>query len=100
MLKKFLALSLVLGSIAFTASTAEAKTASEKAVGSVELNNSAAPQWQRNRRWDNRRNNRRTVRTVVRTVRRNRAIYRETYRVVTNRNGRTTTTLISRVRIR
>jgi len=89
---------MILGSFVFAAISAEAKTSSEKAASSVELN--AAPQWQqRNRGWQNRRNNR-TVRIVVRTVRRGRAIFRETYRVVTNRNGRTTTTLVSRVRVR
>lgn len=93
MLKKFLALSMILGSMVFAASSAEAKTSNEKAASSVEL--SAIPQWRQNRR-----GNQRTVRIVTKTVQRGRWLYRETYRVVTNRNGRTATTLISRVRIR
>lgn len=90
MLKKFIALSLLVGSAIIFAPSAEAKTANS------EIGNAPTAQWQQR----NRRGNQRTVRTVVRTVRRGRAIYRETYRVVTNRNGRTKTTLISRVRIR
>ena len=93
MFKKFLALSMILGSMFFAASTAEAKTSHE--LNAIAAASNAAPQWgQRNRRGY------RTVRTVVRTVRRGRALYRETYRVVTNRNGVTRTTLVSRVRIR
>ena len=92
MFKKFLALSMILGSMVFAASSVEAKTSNENIKAAVVLN--ATPQWQMNRR-----GNQRTVRTIVRTVRRGRALYRETYRVVTKRNGRTTTTLISRVRI-
>jgi hypothetical protein len=88
MLKKFIALSLLVGSAVLFVPSAEAKTATS------EISSPTAAQWQRNRR-----GNQRTVRTVVRTVRRGRALYRETYRVVTNRNGRTTTTLVSRVRI-
>ena len=84
---------MILGSMVFTVSTAEAKTSSAAAASAVETN--LAPQWQRNRR-----GNQRIVRTYVRNVRRGRAIYRETYRVVTNRNGRTRATLISRIRIR
>jgi hypothetical protein len=93
MLKKFLALSMVLGSMAFAASSAEAKTSNENVAASAVSN--IAPQWQGNRR-----GNQRVVRTYVRTVRSGRALYRETYRVVTNRNGRTTTRLVSRVRVR
>jgi hypothetical protein len=94
MFKKFLALSMILGSMTFAVVSAEAKTATETVSSAVETN--FVPQWgQRNRR-----NNQRVVRTVVRTVRRGRMVYRETYRVVTNRNGRTTTTLVSRVRVR
>jgi predicted GNAT superfamily acetyltransferase len=87
MLKKFLTLSLLIGSAIVFVPSAEAKTVNSEATASTF-------QWQRNRR-----GNQRSVRIVVRTVRRGRALYRETYRVVTNRNGRTTTTLVSRVRI-
>ncbi|MGC2237562.1 MAG: hypothetical protein WA584_15475 [Pyrinomonadaceae bacterium] len=87
MLKKFLTLSLLIGSAIIFVPSAEAKTANSEI-------NASTIQWQRNRR-----GNQRTVRIVVRTVRRGRWLYRETYRVVTNRNGRTTTTLVNRVRI-
>ena len=88
MLKKFLALSLLIGSAVVFAPSIEAKTANS------EISNAQSIQWQRNRR-----GNQRTVRMVTRIVRNGRATYRETYRVVTNRNGRTKTTLVSRVRI-
>ena len=94
-MKKFLALSLLLGSIIFTVSSAEAKTTAENTKNVVELN--AA---QQNRYYQNRRNNQRTTRIVTRNVRQGRQIYRETYRVTYNyRNGKTRTELISRVRI-
>ena len=96
MLKKFLALSMILGSMVFAASSVEAKTSNENGASAIVLN--ASPQWQMNRR-NNQRGNQRTVRIVVRTVRRGRTLYRETYRVVTRRNGQTTTTLVSRTRI-
>ena len=95
-MKKFLALSLLLGSVIFTVSSVEAKTASENtknAVGTIAV--------QQDRYYQNRRySNQRSVRIVTRNVRRGRQIYRETYRVTyNNRNGRTRTQLISRVRI-
>ena len=92
---------MVLGSLAFAASTAEAKTVTENVTGSIELNNAAAaPQWQQNRR--NNRINRRGVRIVNRTriVRRGYAVYRETWQYRYLPNGRVTTRLVSRVRVR
>ena len=97
-MKKLLALSLLLGSMIFTVSSAEAKTttAAENTKNAVELKTVT----QQNRYYQNRRNNRRTTRIVTRNVRRGRQVYRETYRVTyNNRNGRTRTELISRVRI-
>lgn len=82
---------MILGSMVFTVSTAEAKTSGLNAAVAAEIN--VAPQWGMRR-------GQRTVRTYVRTVRSGRRIFRETYRVVTNRNGRTRTMLVSRVRIR
>ncbi len=95
--EEILALSLLLGSIIFTVSSTEAKTTAENTKNVVELN-----AVQQNRYYQNRRhNNHRTVRIVTRNVRRGRQIYRETYRVTyNNRNGRTRTQLISRLRIR
>ncbi len=95
-MKKFLALSLLLGSIIFTVSSVEARTTTVYTKNVVELN--AA---QQNRYYQNRRYNQRATRIVTRNVRRGRQIYRETYRVTYNyRNGRTRTQLISRLRIR
>lgn len=86
MLKKLLALSLLLGSVVIFAPSAEAKSAS---VGEPQIQ----IQIGRNR------NRRARLRTIVRTVRRGRALFRETYRVTYFANGRTETRLISRVRI-
>jgi len=96
-MKKFLALSLLLGSIIFTVSSAEAKTTSEITKNAIETSAAQQDRYYQNRRY----NNQRSVRIVTRNVRRGRQIYRETYRVTyNNRNGRTRTQLISRVRIR
>ncbi len=96
-MKKFLALSLLLGSVIFTISSAEAKSMSENTKNAVEISSTQQGRYYQNRRY----NNHRTVRIVTRNVRRGRQIYRETYRVTyNNRNGRTRTQLISRIRIR
>jgi hypothetical protein len=89
-MKKFLALSLLLGSMMFSVSSVEAKN-------SVEASAAQQSRYYQNRRY----NNQRTVRIVTRNVRRGRQIFRETYRVTyNNRNGVTRTRLVSRVRIR
>ena len=92
-MKKLLALTLSLASFGFVASSAEAKAGSASMGATVE--NSAAAQWDRNR------SNRR-VRVFHRTrvVRIGRRVYRETYQIRQLANGRTTTRLVSRVRIR
>ena len=95
-MKKFLALSLLLGSIIFTVSSVEAKTTSENTKNAIEISAAQQGRYYQNRRY----NNQRTVRIVTRNVRQGRRIYRETYRVTYNyRNGRTRTQLISRVRV-
>lgn len=95
-MKKFLTLSVLLGSIIFTVSSAEAKAANENTKNAIETIAVQQGRYYQNRRY----NNQRTVRIVTRNVRRGRQIYRETYRVTyNNRNGRTRTQLISRVRI-
>src|SRR5687768_4743156 len=99
-MKKLLALTLSLGSIAFMASASEAKAAANGGVTTTVAANSSAPQtWgQRGRRGGyNRR-----VRTVIQTrlVRLGRRVYRETYQIRYLPNGRTQTRLISRVRVR
>jgi len=97
-MKKFLALSLLLGSaVVFTPSETKAAETSSNTTA-VNLNES--PQ---DRRWNNRRwNNNRRVRVVNRTriVRRGFATYRETIQTRYQPNGRVTTRVISRVRIR
>ena len=92
-MKKILAITLSLASIGFVASTAEAKASSASMGATVE--HSAAAQWERNRY-----NRRVRVFNRTRVVRIGRRLYRETYQVRQLPNGRTTTRLISRVRIR
>ena len=98
MLKKFLALSMILGSMVFTASAAEATTTNNVA-GSVEVN--AAPQWRQNRNRNRRWNDNRRVRVVNRTriVRIGGRYYREVWQYRYMPNGRVTTRLISRTRV-
>lgn len=95
-MKKFITLSMLIASFAFTATFASAQ--------------SYFPQRDRNDndRWDNRRdndrswrNNRRVrVTTRTRIVRQGFRTFRETLRITHLPNGRTRTELISRVRIR
>lgn len=98
-MKKLLGLTLSLASIGFVASSAEAKVATPSAAAATTVAaNAAAPQWgNRNRRWRNRRVR---VTTQSRLVRVGRRVYRETYQIRYLPNGRTQTTLISRVRVR
>ncbi len=98
-MKKLLALALTLGSIGFSASSADAKT-TELSVSTAASANAVAPQWRNQRRWGRRNNRRAMVSTQTRLVRYGRAIYRETYQVRYLPNGRTITRLISRVRVR
>ena len=105
-MKRLLAFALALASFGFVASTAEAKAAGA-AVSAVSSANAPEPQWgQRGRRNRNRRgwrwNHRGGVRvtTETRLVRFGRRLFRETYQVRHLPNGRTQTTLISRVRVR
>ena len=94
-MKKFLALTLLLGASLFTIPSVEAGT-----VSSNSLNNVSDPQVsisfgnQPRRRW--------RPRTYLRyrNVRIGYRLYRYTYRVTVYPNGRTRTQLISRVRIR
>lgn len=96
-MKKFIALSMLLLSVAAFVPAAEAKSSS---VNNLTANSALKAQYG-GQIYQNRRNNQRTTRIVTRNVRVGRQIYRETYRVTYNyRNGRTRTQLISRVRIR
>jgi hypothetical protein len=97
-MKKFLALSLLLGSAVLFVPSIEAKAATaEKTTSTIELNASAAPQWQRNRRWNNRR-----VRIVTRTriVRTGYRTYREVVQYRYRPNGSVTVRVLSRTRVR
>ena len=96
-MKRFLALALTLASVGLTASAAESKAT--VSGGAVELKAAAAPaavQWRRGR-WGR---NRVRVTTQTRLVRVGRRVYRETYQVRYLPNGRTQTSLLSRVRVR
>ncbi len=107
-MKRLLVFALALASFGFVVSPAEAKAAGVAvSAGVVSSANAPEPQWQNNgRRNRNRRgwrwNHRGGVRvtTQTRLVRFGRRLFRETYQVRILPNGRTQTTLISRVRVR
>lgn len=91
-MKKFLVLSLMLGSIALVAPSVQASTTSAAT--------SADPQIRVQIGGNNRRVNRRVrTRTYTRTVGYGRNRFRETVRVTYLPNGRTRTQVISRTRI-
>lgn len=93
-MKKFLALSLLLGSSALLAPAAEAKTtAAGSAASTIEMTASSAPQ----RLWQGRR-----ARVVTRTriVRRGFRTYREVWQYRYRPNGSVVTRLLSRTRVR
>lgn len=99
-MKKFLALTLLLGSSVMFVPSAEAKTAAKNSTALIEAN-AVEPQIytqrRRNRRW-----NRRGVRIVTRTrfvwIRGRR--YREVVQYRYHPNGRVTVRVLSRTRIR
>jgi len=93
-MKKFLALTLLLGASIVFVPSIEAKTNSAAA-----LNNSADPQI-RVQIGGRQRNRRTRVVTRTRIVRSGRLTYRETYRITYLPNGRTRTQVISRTRVR
>ena len=93
-MKKILGLVLAFATVGVVGLASEAK-ANEVSLNNVTIAASAAPQWERGRRYNNRR---RSVRRT-RVVRVGRRLYRETYVVRYLPNGRVHTQLISRVRI-
>ena len=99
-MKKFLALSVLLGSSIMFVPSAEAKTATtaENIGSAVELNASVAPQFQRNRQWQ--RNRRVRIVTRTRIVRVGYRTYREVVQYRYFGNGRVTVRVLSRTRIR
>ncbi len=94
-MKKFLALSLLLGSAAVLAPAGEAKAAEKTTTMTIEANASAPQVIQR--RW-----NRRGARVVTRTriVRVGYRTYREVVQYRYRPNGRVTVRVLSRTRIR
>ena len=96
-MKRVLGIAFALLTLGFVVPTEAKTTANTNEIATVAAN--AAPQWQRNRRWD--RNDRRRTRAVTRSriVRYGRRVYRETYVVRYYPNGRVDTRLISRTRI-
>jgi hypothetical protein len=97
-MKRVLALAFTLASIGVTASAAESNvTVAGGAAVSRAAAAPAAVQWRRNNRWGR---NRARVTTQTRLVRVGRRVYRETYQVRYLPNGRTQTSLVSRVRVR
>ncbi|HEX8283087.1 MAG TPA: hypothetical protein VF588_07015 [Pyrinomonadaceae bacterium] len=87
-----------MASVGFAASTAEAKASAPSnsvAVASVAKAAPAAAQI-----WRNRNRGRARVVTQSRLVRSGRRVYRETYQIRYFPNGRTSTRLVSRVRVR
>jgi len=97
-MKKLLAIALTLASFGIMGFSGDASAAT-RSVTLETASASAAPQWQnRNRRHRSYRSRVRTYQTS-RIVRYGRRTYRETYLVRALPNGRTQTTLISRVRI-
>jgi len=91
-MKKFLAITALLGSAVIFAPSIEAKPNAE-----TTLNNSATPQI--NIRIGRQRNRRARVVNRTRIVRRGYATYRETWQYRYAANGRVTSRLISRVRV-
>jgi len=98
-MKRVLGIALALLTLGFVVPTEAKTTTNTNEIATVAAN--AAPQWQRNRRWDRRDDRRYNARTVTRSriVRVGRRVYRETYVVRYLPNGRTDTRLISRTRI-
>jgi hypothetical protein len=97
-MKRLLAITLTLASFVMMGFSGQASAATRSATFET-ASASAEPQWQnRNRRNRVNRNRVRTYQTS-RIVRYGRRTYRETYLVRALPNGRTQTTLISRVRI-
>ena len=95
-MKKLLAIALTLASFVVMGFSEQASAATSSVANAK---TSATPQWQeRNWRYRRNRNRVRTYRTS-RVVRYGFRTYRETYLVRALPNGRTHTTLISRVRI-
>lgn len=98
-MKKLLTLTFVMASLIFVVPTAQAKATSSV----IEPTTIVQYRQERNRRYNNqyRRQNRRVYYTYhTRTVRRGFRLYRETYRITHYPNGRYTTQIIRRIRIR
>jgi hypothetical protein len=99
-----LSIALSVAALGFVASSAEAKSNESRAVIAPVGSNSVVLQQRRGQgRWgdnDWRGNHRVRVATQSRLVQVGRRVFRETYQIRYLPNGRTQTTLISRVRVR
>jgi len=98
-MKRVLGIAFALLTLGFVVPTEAKTTANSNEIATLAAN--AAPQWQRNRRWERRHDRRYNTRAVTRSriVRVGRRVYRETYVVRYLPNGRVDTRLISRTRI-
>lgn len=99
-MKKLLGLTLALLSLGFIAPGTEAQAAETANAPASAIVAQAAPQVYVQRGWGRRYNRRVRIVTQTRIVQRGRQRFRETYQIRYLPNGRTQTTLISRVRIR
>ena len=99
-MKKLLGLTLSLLSLGFIATGTEAQAAETANAPATTIVAQAAPQVYGQRGWRRRNNRRVRIVTQTRIVQRGRQRFRETYQIRYLPNGRTQTTLISRVRIR
>jgi len=105
-MKKLFTLVLTLASFAFVVPSTETGTTSAAALGTPQIRvqiGRSRRRW-RNRDWRRYENRGERigygrVYTTTRLVQRGYRTYRETYRIMTLPNGRTQTTLISRVRV-
>ena len=94
-MKKVIFLSLMLGAAVIALPGVDANAATTNSISEPQINVRIG---QPRRRWNNRRGTRIVTRTRI--VRIGFRTYRETYRIMYLPNGRTRTTVISRVRIR
>lgn len=97
---KLLALTLSLASIGFAASSAEAKTAGAASPAATTVAAQGNMMVAQGGRYNRRVNRRARTVTQSRLVRYGRQVFRETYQITYQPNGRTRTRLISRVRVR
>ncbi len=101
-MKKFITLSLLLTSIAFSATFASAQTYNPQQNRNDQNQRDNRRDDRRDTQRNDRNDNWRGERTVTQTriVRKGKKVYRETIQIKYKRNGKTETKVINRVRIR